>query len=94
MMAAMAVIPKLGLAPLGLVQSRDLTSLPGSVFAWFSMFAIKRAREELLRIVASDPVSLRPNRSEPRARKRRPKPYQFLTQPRHQMVVSPSRALK
>lgn len=59
-----------------------------------SMFAFKRARAELLRIIASDSVPPRPNRSEPRARKRRPKPYQSLTQPRHHMVVSPSRALK
>jgi hypothetical protein len=59
-----------------------------------SMFAFKRAREELLRIIAADPVPLRPNRSEPRVRKRRPKPYQMLTRPRHEMVVSPSRALK
>lgn len=58
------------------------------------MFAFKRAREELLRIIAADPVPLRPNRSEPRARKRRPKPYQSLTAPRHQMIVSASRALK
>lgn len=59
-----------------------------------SMFAFKRAREELLRIIAADPVPLRPNRSEPRARKRRPKAYQMLTKPRQKMVVSPSRALK
>lgn len=59
-----------------------------------SMFAFKRAREELLRVIAADPVPLRPNRSEPRARKRRPKSYQLLTRPRHAMVVSPSRAKK
>jgi hypothetical protein len=51
-------------------------------------------RAELLRVIAADPVPARPNRSEPRARKRRPKVYQMLTKPRHQMVVSPSRALK
>jgi len=43
---------------------------------------------------AADQVPDRPNRVEPRARKRRPKVYQLLTSPRHQMVVSPSRALK
>jgi hypothetical protein len=59
-----------------------------------TMFAFKRARAELLRIIAADQVPHRPNRSEPRARKRRPKSYQFLTRPRHAMVVSPSRALK
>ena len=59
-----------------------------------SMFAFKRAREELLRVIAADPVPLRPNRSEPRARKRRPKSYQLLTRPRHEMVISPSHAPK
>lgn len=52
------------------------------------------ARRELLRIIASDTVPLRPNRSEPRVRKRRPKSYQFLTKPRRKMRVSPSRAQK
>jgi hypothetical protein len=59
-----------------------------------AMFAFKRARQELLRIIAADQVPYRPNRSEPRAKKRRPKCYQMLTRPRHLMVVSPSRALK
>jgi hypothetical protein len=49
---------------------------------------------ELLRIIAADQVPDRPNRSEPRARKHRPNSYQLLTRPRHQMVVSASRALK
>jgi hypothetical protein len=59
-----------------------------------TMFAFKRAREELLRIIAADVVPERPDRSEPRARKRRYKAYQYLTKPRHDMVVSASRALK
>lgn len=59
-----------------------------------AMFAFKRARQELLRIIAADQVPNRPNRVEPRARKRRPKSYQLLTKPRHQMIVSPSRANK
>ena len=59
-----------------------------------SLFAFKRAREELLRVIAADSVPQRPNRSEPRARKRRPKSYQLLTRPRHKMVVSSSRAKK
>ncbi|HEX7130825.1 MAG TPA: IS4 family transposase [Rhodanobacteraceae bacterium] len=59
-----------------------------------SMFAFKRARDELLRVIAADSLPRRPDRSEPRVRKRRPKPYQWLTKPRHEMVVSPSRAQK
>jgi hypothetical protein len=47
--------------------------------------------DALLRTIASDLVPLRPNRCEPRARKRRPKNYQFLTKPRHQMRTAPHR---
>lgn len=46
---------------------------------------------EMLAAIALDHVPLRPNRSEPRARKRRPKNYQLLTKPRRQMVVLPHR---
>lgn len=46
---------------------------------------------EMLAAIASDHVPLRPGRSEPRARKRRPKNYQLLTSPRHQMIVQPHR---
>ncbi len=59
-----------------------------------TMFAFKRAREELLRVIAADQLLCRPNRTEPRAVKRRRKSYQLLTKPRSQMVVSPSRNLK
>ena len=41
------------------------------------------------RLAASELVPLRPGRSEPRALKRRPKPYSFLTKPRHNMYVPP-----
>ncbi len=46
--------------------------------------------EELLLALACAPVPLRPNRSEPRAVKRRPKPFQLLTKPRRKMIVSKS----
>lgn len=39
---------------------------------------------ELLRIIAADPVPLRPDRWEPRAVKRRPKSYPRLNRPRHE----------
>jgi hypothetical protein len=58
------------------------------------MFSFKHARAELLRIIAADQVPDRPNRCEPRARKRRPKPYQLLTKPRRQMNGSASRRRK
>ena len=47
--------------------------------------------EALLAIIAEDALPYRPNRSEPRAKKRRPKAYQLMTKPRHEMVVSDSR---
>jgi len=40
---------------------------------------------DLLEIIAWDQVPVRPGRREPRALKRRPKPYQLLNRPRHQM---------
>ena len=50
--------------------------------------------EDLLLAIAADRVPHRPNRSEPRAVKRRPKVYQRMTKPRHQMRVSISRRQK
>lgn len=45
----------------------------------------------MLYILATDLVPLRPNRSEPRAIKRRPKNYHLLTKPRHLMGNLPRR---
>jgi hypothetical protein len=56
--------------------------------------ANKTLLKELLLLIASDQVPLRAYRAEPRAVKRRPKPYQLLTKPRHEMVVSASRRKK
>jgi len=56
--------------------------------------ATRRMVDELLDAIAGDLVPLRPWRAEPRAVKRRPKPYQLLTKPRHKMVVSKSRRKK
>jgi Transposase DDE domain len=50
--------------------------------------------DALLLALAAAPVPLRPNRSEPRAVKRRPKSYQLLTKPRREMTVSTSRRQK
>lgn len=55
---------------------------------------VSRKRIELFyRIVASDPLILRPGRSEPRAVKRRPKNFRLLTKPRKEMVVERCRKL-
>jgi hypothetical protein len=45
----------------------------------------------MLEIIADDEAPLRPNRSEPRAVKRRPKNYRRLTKPRHLMGNLPHR---
>ena len=64
---------------------------------WFNNTPIrghKRLLGELLLVLASDQVPERAFRTEPRAVKRRPKNYQFLTKPRHEMVISDKRRLK
>ena len=47
--------------------------------------------QDLLLNLVRDQVPLRPNRSEPRARKRRPKPYPLLTKPRRKFQEIPHR---
>jgi len=47
--------------------------------------------QRMLEAIATDPNPSRPGRSEPRAKKRRPKNYQLLTQPRNDMKVIPHR---
>jgi hypothetical protein len=47
---------------------------------------------QLLTLIASNPVPLRPGRSEPRAKKRRPKNYILLTRPRRQMRLHQHRS--
>lgn len=51
----------------------------------------RRLFRSLLQTMAKDVVPWRPNRSEPRAVKRRPKNYQRLTRPRHLMGNLPHR---
>ena len=49
--------------------------------------------DEMLLAIARDPNPDRPNRSEPRVRKRRPKNYRLLTKPRHEMKNLPHRKI-
>ena len=51
----------------------------------------KRIIGDMLRIIGLETVPLRMNRSEPRAMKKRPKGYQYLTKPRHVFKESKSR---
>lgn len=48
----------------------------------------------MLRCIARDPLPFRPDRTEPRAVKRRPKNYQRLTEPRKQFKKTPHRGKK
>lgn len=48
-----------------------------------SRSAQSRLHTRMIAILADDALPLRPDRSEPRAIKRRPKPYPLLTKPRH-----------
>jgi hypothetical protein len=52
---------------------------------------VHKLREMFYQTVAGDPLLVRPERSEPRAVKRRPKNFRLLTKPRHQMIVERSR---
>ncbi len=49
--------------------------------------------DAMLTLIAKDLVPFRPNRSEPRAKKRRPKNYHLLTKPRRKMGNLPHRNL-
>ena len=53
-----------------------------------------RIKAQLLALLAEDLVPFRPERDEPRVKKRRPKNYQLLTKPRRQMRVADSRKYK
>jgi hypothetical protein len=50
----------------------------------------RRLFNQLLQIIAEDTVPYRPERSEPRVRKRRPKNYRLMTRPRHQNAAGES----
>jgi len=47
----------------------------------------RRLFDHLLQIIADDTVPYRPERAEPRVRKRRPKNYRLMTRPRHQNTL-------
>ncbi len=45
--------------------------------------------DAMFELIAQDQLAIRPNRSEPRVKKRRPNAYPFLTKPRSKMRVTP-----
>jgi len=64
---------------------------PHLAYAAHNPAVYRRFFRALLRTLAEDQVPHRPNRSEPRAVKRRRKNYHLLTKPRHQMGNLPHR---
>jgi hypothetical protein len=52
----------------------------------------KQILDRLLEVIARDPLPERSGRHEPRAVKRRPKPYPLLNRPRHQFKEIPHRS--
>ena len=71
----------------------------GTIRQWAPLIAARRLdqikqremKEALLTYLARDRIPNRPNRNEPRARKRRPKNYQLLNKPRHTFKEIPHR---
>jgi hypothetical protein len=61
------------------------------LFAFASRRQLRALYPALLHAIATAPVPDRPNRTEPRAKKRRPKNYQLLNKPRHQFKETPHR---
>jgi hypothetical protein len=63
----------------------DVLNTSHSLFRGLGFFHRKRARlrQELVEVCATKILDIRPARHEPRAVKRRPKPYQLLTSHRH-----------
>ena len=57
----------------------------------YSPKIISQLKASLHHAIAEKTVPFRPERSEPRCIKRRPKPFQLLTQPRHEMVETKHR---
>jgi hypothetical protein len=64
---------------------------------WAPVLALAPARDRqrlvqaMLKAIARDPLPFRPDRTEPRATKRRPKNYQLLNKPRRQFKECPHR---
>ena len=80
--AAVAAKP---LAEMSFKGTLDAVNTSHSLFRGLGLHHSKRAqlREVILSICATKVLDIRPGRQEPRAIKRRPKPFQLLTAPRH-----------
>ncbi len=73
-----------------------------SDFSWHELFEsrgstprrVRQMRQMFYEAVTGDPLLVRPNRSEPRAAKRRPKNVRLLTKPRKQMPPAIAKTIK
>ena len=65
--------------------------LPGAAACYWRPRKLTRWNAELMEAIAAVQNPLRPQRQEPRAKKRRPKNYQMLTAPRHKFQAIPHR---
>jgi len=76
------------------VQKMGGTSQWAPLMASASLFEplYQQMLDAMLNAIAGDPVPERPDRAEPRARKRRPKNYQLLTKPRREFRECPHRS--
>jgi hypothetical protein len=79
------------LAEMSFKGTLDTVNTTQFLFRGLGPFHRKRARlrEEVVAICATKALDLRPFRQEPRAIKRRPKPFQYLTAPRHEFREIP-----
>lgn len=80
--------------PLGRISFKGTCA---AINHWAPIIAMHHGRRRelliaaLIRAIARNRVPYRPNRTEPRAKKRRPKNYQWLTEPRHLFKETPHR---
>ena len=78
------------------IEERSFTRSRDSACQWIDPIAWAPSQKQrtqalmsLYRCIAGDPLVIRPDRSEPRCVKQRPKGYQLLTRPRNEMIVFP-----
>lgn len=83
--------------PVGAVSFKGVLDLLGAMHESFRHEAGRPRRRAarlalLLELAGQRAINVRPGRSEPRALKRRPKPFALLTSPRHEFVDIPHRS--
>ncbi len=82
----MQAVARHGIHPRQINSTRATRTLQAfrSTLAHTSSVQLVTIYEDMLQAVASHEIANRPNRLEPRQRKRRPKPYELMNKPRSQ----------